>query len=254
MILRLAFLGDSMAAGRGAARRTEAPGALLSDRLRDVGWTVTTQVLAVSGARSADLAGQVDQARGWRPHVAVVIIGANDLIHRTRAGDAARDLGDAVRRLREVGCEVVVAPAPDLSALPDTPAGLRPVLRAASMLLRDRQILAARAAGAHVADCDHATAEAFAADRSLFSPDRFHPSSAGYAVITDALLPAVTQALADSVGDVHLQRRERPERLRDDDRVVADRQPEVRLRVDVRGAVPAHGEQRGTVVGPHPLG
>ena len=198
MTLRLALLGDSMAAGRGAARRTDAPGALLGDRLRDDGWSVTTQVLAVSGARSADLAGQVDQARGWRPHVAVVIIGANDLIHRTRAGDAARDLGDAVRRLHEVGCEVVVAPAPDLSALPDTPAGLKPMLRAASMLLRDRQIIAARAAGAHVADCDHGTAAAFSADRSLFSADRFHPSSAGYAVIADALYPAVSAAVTAS--------------------------------------------------------
>jgi hypothetical protein len=51
------------------------------------------------------------------------------------------------------------------------------------------------AAGAHVADRDHATAEVFAADRSLFCSDRFHPSSAGYAVIAEALRPAVAAAL-----------------------------------------------------------
>jgi lysophospholipase L1-like esterase len=196
MNIRLAVLGDSVAAGRGASRRTETAGARLAQRLRDEGATVTARVFAVPGARSISLAAQTDLAAGWRPHVAVVIIGATDLIHHTNAGRAARQLGDAVRRLRETGAEVVVAPAPDLSALPDTPAGLRPVLRAASMLLRDSQIIAARAAGAHVADRDHATARLFAADRSLFCADRFHPSSAGYAVIADALYPAVAAALA----------------------------------------------------------
>ena len=199
MTIRLALLGDSIAAGRGAARRTETPGVLLADALRGEGHHVTTRVFARSGARSADLAGQVEDALPWRTQVAVVIIGANDLIHRTRAGQAAHDLAEAVRRLRAVGAEVVVAPAPDLSALPDTPRGLAPLLRTASMLLRDRQIVAAKAAGAHVADRDHATATAFAADRSLFSADRFHPSSAGYAVIADALFPALSAALATRV-------------------------------------------------------
>lgn len=189
------MLGDSMAAGRGAQRRTETPAARLADQLRTDGLTVTTRVFAVSGARSSALAAQVDAAVTWRPRVAVIVIGANDLIHHTRANRAAHDLAEAVRRLRTAGAEVVVAPAPDLSALPDTPLGLKPVLRSASMLLRDCQIGAALAAGAHVADRDHATAEVFAADRSLFCPDRFHPSSAGYAVIAEALRPAVAAAL-----------------------------------------------------------
>ena len=196
MNVRLAMLGDSIAVGRGATRRTETPGARLAQRLRDEGATVTTRVFAAAGARTAALTHQAERAARWRPAVAVIIIGANDLLHHTHAGRAASQLGDAVRRLRDVGAEVVVAPAPDLSALPDTPAGLVPVLRSASMLLRDSQIIAARAAGAHVADADHATARAFAADRSLFCADRFHPSSAGYAVIAEALRPAVTTALA----------------------------------------------------------
>lgn len=196
MNVRLAMLGDSIAVGRGATRRTGTPGARLAHRLRDEGATVTTRVFAAPGARSAALGDQAERAARWRPSVAVIIIGANDLLHHTHAGRAASQLGDAVRRLRDVGAEVVVAPAPDLSALPDTPAGLVPVLRAASMLLRDSQIIAARAAGAHVADRDHATARAFAADRTLFCADRFHPSSAGYAVIAEALGPEVTTALA----------------------------------------------------------
>jgi lysophospholipase L1-like esterase len=210
MTIRLAMLGDAIAVGRGASRRTETAGARLAHRLRDEGTTVTTRVFAVPGARSSTLAVQAETAARWRPSVAVIIIGANDLLHHTQAGRAARQLGDAVRRLRDCGAEVVVAPAPDLSSLPDTPAGLVPVLRSASMLLRDTQIIVARAAGAHVADHDHATARTFAADRSLFCADRFHPSSAGYAVIADALYPAVAAALAarrERIGNARSVRR-----------------------------------------------
>lgn len=39
-----------------------------------------------------------------------------------------------------------------------------------------------------MADADGRTSAAFAVGPSLFSPDRFHPSSDGYAVIADALL------------------------------------------------------------------
>ena len=203
MSMRFAVLGDSIAAGQGAQRRADTPAYRIAHRLRDHDLAVTTRIYASAGARSAELAAQVEAALTWRPHLAVTIIGANDLLHHTRAGQAARDLGDAVRRLREVGASVVVAPAPDLSALPGTPLGLRPVLHAASMVLRDAQVVAARLAGAYVADRDHGSAVIFAADRSLFSADRFHPSSAGYAVIADTLLPAVVDALesrADRIG------------------------------------------------------
>jgi lysophospholipase L1-like esterase len=51
-----------------------------------------------------------------------------------------------------------------------------------------------------VADGDGRTSSVFAEDRSLFSDDAFHPSSAGYAVIADALLPEVLAA-AESIAE-----------------------------------------------------
>src|SRR4051812_47455807 len=90
--------------------------------MADRGFDVTTHVLALSGARSTGLARQVDLAlsqaeRDADPteRVAVIVVGANDLTHMVPAAQAAADLGRAVRRLRAVGAEVVVAPAPDLS-------------------------------------------------------------------------------------------------------------------------------------------
>lgn len=194
MTMRLALLGDSIAWGQGAARERDRLGPRLVDALSQRGVDVELGTFAVPGARSSGLARQVDTALPWGSDVAVIVIGANDLTHREPVATAARALAEAVRRLRGAGAEVVVAPAPDLSAVPHVPLALRAVVRAAGDALRAQQVAAAAAAGAWVADPDQRASRAFGVDPSLFSADRFHPSSAGYAVIADALLPAVVEA------------------------------------------------------------
>jgi lysophospholipase L1-like esterase len=198
--LRFAVLGDSIAHGQGASRPADRPAARLARALEERGVPVTTEVYAVPGARSAALRAQVDRALGWRPDVAVVVVGANDLTHRVPPAAAARDLGDAVRRLRKAGAEVVVAPAPDISIVPHVPEAYRGLVRAGSALLRAQQVEAVLAAGGRVADRDGSTSTAFRNDASLFSGDSFHPSSAGYAVIAGALLPEILAALERVTG------------------------------------------------------
>jgi lysophospholipase L1-like esterase len=199
--IALSLLGDSIAYGVGAGRQTDRLAERLAAGLAEHGITAGTWVAAVSGARSAGLARQVDAvlahaatAHPLRPHVALVVIGANDLTHQVPAEQAAADLGRAVRRLRDSGAQIVVAPAPDLSVVPHVPPSLRSVVRAGSVALRQAQERETRAAGGWLADADGATTRAFERDPSLFSGDRFHPSSAGYAVIADALLPVVLHA------------------------------------------------------------
>jgi lysophospholipase L1-like esterase len=195
MIVRLAVLGDSIAYGVGATRPQDALGPRLVRALDAAGRPAQCRVFAVPGARSADLARQVPAATAWRPHVAVIVIGANDLTRFVAPREAAGQLADAVRRLRAEKAEVVVAPAPDLSVVPHVPPALRELVRTASARLRREQERAAVAAGARIADVTNAVAVSFAADRTLFSGDLFHPSSAGYAIITEALVPQVRAAL-----------------------------------------------------------
>lgn len=194
MNIRLAVLGDSIAWGQGASRERDRLAPRLAEGLERSGYDVQANVFAVPGARSAHLAAQVRSALRWRPTLTVIVVGANDLTHLAPVDDAARALGDAVRRIRDGGAEVVVAPAPDLSTVPHVPVFLHEAVRAAGDLLRERQIAAVLAAGGRIADPDQRASHAFRTDRSLFSPDRFHPSSAGYGVIADSLLPAVTEA------------------------------------------------------------
>jgi lysophospholipase L1-like esterase len=194
VIIRLAVLGDSIAWGQGATRERDRLSSRLVDGLASRGCEAEARVFAVRGATSTGLVPQVGQALSWRPDLAVVVIGANDLTHLVPVEAAAQALGDAVRRLRADGIEVVVAPAPDLSAVPHVPVFLHETVRAAGDLLRARQTSVVLAEGGRIADPDQRASRAFATDPSLFSTDRFHPSSAGYAVISDSLLPAVMEA------------------------------------------------------------
>ena len=84
------------------------------------------------------------------------------------------------------------------SATPLDPLGLppafRPAVQAACRVLQHEQTAVAEAVGCTVASVAADVAGAFGSDPALFSHDRFHPSSAGYARIAAALTPYVLDA------------------------------------------------------------
>jgi lysophospholipase L1-like esterase len=192
--LRLVVLGDSIAYGTGARHPDDSLGPRLIAVLADDGFDVELYVLAVPGAESAHLADQVRRAAPLRADLALVVIGANDLARFVPPAKAAADLAAAVTELRAAGGDVVVIPAPDMSSVPFVPPAFRPAVRAASARLRNRQTLVAEAAGATVSEISAEVSRAFSADAALFSADRFHPSSAGYAYIAAAVAPTVLAA------------------------------------------------------------
>lgn len=186
-LLTLSVLGDSIAFGTGADRPDDALGPRLLRALADAGIAARLQVQAVPGAVSADLAGQV--ARAGSPDLVLVVVGANDLTRMVAPHVAAGQLAAAVRALRERGADVLVAPAPDLSAVPWVPAQLRAAARTLSDQLHRQQADAVRAAGGVVVPIAAVMSERFAAQPRLFPADRFHPSSGGYALIAAELAP-----------------------------------------------------------------
>ncbi|MGY1805372.1 SGNH/GDSL hydrolase family protein [Blastococcus sp. SYSU D00922] len=192
--LRLLVLGDSIAYGTGARRPEDTLGRRLSTALTAEGFDVDLHVLAVPGAVSADLASQVRRAQPLDADLAVVVIGANDLARFLPPEQAAAALAAAVGALRARGTDVVVVPAPDMSSVPFVPPAFRPLVQAACAQLQQRQAVVAEAAGATVADIAAEVGREFVADPAMFSGDRFHPSSAGYARIATALAPTVVAA------------------------------------------------------------
>jgi lysophospholipase L1-like esterase len=190
-------LGDSSAVGLGVERAAQTPGVLIASALAELAERpVRLTRLAVSGARSPQLDAQVDAALEEAPDVALIMIGANDVTHRTRPAVSVRHLGDAVRRLSEAGAEVVVGTCPDLGTIRPIGQPLRTLARRWSRQMAAAQTIAVVEAGGRTVSLGSVLGPSFASDRTLFSHDEFHPSAAGYAHAAAVILPSV----ADSLG------------------------------------------------------
>jgi lysophospholipase L1-like esterase len=194
--LRLALLGDSLAHGTGAARPADALGPRLAAALTAAGHDAEPHVLAVPGATTPELTPQVARAVSLRPDLAVLVVGANDLLRLLPPPPSAAALGEAVAALHATGADVLAVTAPDLSVVPRVPAAWRSEVRAACAALEGLQVAAVTAAGGVGVRLGSELAPRFARERALLSADRFHPSSAGYMVIAEALAPHLV-ALAD---------------------------------------------------------
>lgn len=205
--LELLVLGDSIAAGLGAEHRKETLGGRLAKATgRRMHRPVRLRTVAVVGSESPDLPGQLDALpTDYRPHVAVIVVGGNDVTHRLPVALSAQHLHDTIRRLRERGAEVVVGTCPDLGALRAVPQPLRRLASSLSRRLAEIQDETAQRAGAEPVDLRRAVGPMFFDEpEAMFSLDRFHPSALGYRRTAEALLPAVCRAAEASLSSRRL--------------------------------------------------
>lgn len=195
--LRLAVLGDSFAAGYGAAKPRETVGFLLATALsRQARRRVLLTRQAVVGAMSGHLAHQVEAALRHTPEVAVIYIGGNDVTRFAPLAKSARELGEAVSRLRSAGSHVIVGTCPDLRVLPPLHPPLSWLAAWRSSRLARAQTTAVTAAGGHPIPLARLLNPYFAADPvRMFGADRFHPSADGYARTAAISLPPMLAAL-----------------------------------------------------------
>lgn len=203
--LRLVLMGDSAAAGLGADNARDTVGAVLASIVAEYsGQPVVLSCTAEVGARSRHLDEQVTRALHYRPHVAVVIIGANDVTHLIRPQVSVRYLDAALRRLRSKGVQVVVGTCPDLGSITPIQPPLRWIARRRSRALAAAQTVCVVEAGGRAVSLGDILGPEFGARPDvLFSPDRFHPSSEGYRSIAQVLAPSVLAALTrGSSGEV----------------------------------------------------
>lgn len=189
--IRCLLLGDSTMVGYGMATVDETPSSLIGIGLSHVlGAPVDVLNVAEVGARSSHLAEQIATAE-HRPHLAIIMIGANDITHQVPAKRSARRLAEAVRTLRAGGAEVVVGSVPDFGTVKPLPVPLRTVCRYWSRHLARRQTVAAVEAGARVVSLADLLEPLFLVKGdALFGDDRFHPSADGYARLASFLVAA----------------------------------------------------------------
>lgn len=194
----LLVLGDSIAAGLGAEKSKHTLGSRLARGIAaDAGRSVRLRTAAVVGSESSMLGAQLASLPpGYRPDVAVIVVGGNDVTHRVPVAESVRHLAEAVADLRARGAEVVVGTCPDLGALRPVPQPLRALGSRASRQLADAQRAAALEQGARVVSLAHVVGPFFITNPDeMFSLDRFHPSAHGYKRTAKAMLPSVLAAL-----------------------------------------------------------
>jgi lysophospholipase L1-like esterase len=199
--LRMVMLGDSGAAGLGAAAPEDTVAVLVAREVSAAsGRPVDLVSVAVVGAQTGHLAAQIQNAsqalEGQRCDLAVVMIGANDVTHRVRPQVSVRQLREVVSGLVESGAAVVVGCCPDLGTVQPLPNPLRSLGRRVSRTLAAAQALVTAEAGGYPVELGSLLGPEFAArPGEYFSEDRFHPSSVGYRRCAEELLPAVHTAL-----------------------------------------------------------
>lgn len=201
----LMFFGDSLAAGYGCRRADEVPAVVVARALVDwLGTRIRLSTKAIVGATSRGLAGQVDAmfVAGPPPDVAVIVIGANDITALNGITASARRLGAAVHRLRAAGTTVVVATCPDFGIVTAIPQPLRWVARTRGLqLARSQAATVTESGGVAVPLAELLTARFLRSPERLLAADRYHPSAAGYRLISDELVAVLRGTLHRSVDE-----------------------------------------------------
>lgn len=182
--LRVAALGDSTLTGPGVRSPDEIWARVALARLAEVtGRRVELRSVGVGGATSADVVhSQLEDAVRFSPRLALVSVGANDVIRGIPLKRLERNLDRIVEGLQAAGATVILSGVGDLGTIPR----LAPPLRhMASRLGRRADHVHARVAerhGALKAEQWGWAAHQFRTRRDVWSPDRFHPNPAGHQI------------------------------------------------------------------------
>ncbi|WRZ88546.1 SGNH/GDSL hydrolase family protein [Streptomyces sp. NBC_01007] len=201
---RFAVIGDSLAEGLGdsSAGYADAPWAdRVLEALRRVDPGTEYLNLGVRHLKAAEVrTGQLGEALDFRPNLASVVCGGNDLLVRDfSAGAVEAELDAMVRQLRESGAVVFVFTLQDITKVfPEQlgGGGLSGRIEAFNDLVRK---VAARR-GALVIDMwAHPTSRS----RSVFSADMMHASMRGHAVLASAVFAQLGRYLTALRGQPH---------------------------------------------------
>lgn len=197
--VRLAALGDSSIAGIGASRLSACLAVQIAERVAaGRGRPVEVCAHGRSGARTADVERQArDLDPAEPPDAIVVVVGANDVAHATPPRRYARAVARVHRDLRDrFHVPVIVCSLPEFRAVTAVGPPLRLIAVAYGRLLGVLQRLALRRVpGASWVDARGRAGPAFLRRPHAMSADGYHPSDLGYALLADALAPAIIAAL-----------------------------------------------------------
>ncbi len=182
--VKLAILGDSLAAGYGV-RPDEAVPARLEAALKKQGRNVTVINHGVSGDTTAGGLERIDWMLGDRPDIVLVELGGNDALRGLDPAATEKNLDAIVARLKAAGVTVWLA-------------GMLAPRNYGADYARQFDGAYGRVAERHGVPLYPFFLDGVAQDPALNQPDGIHPNPRGVDVIVERLLPFVTRNLDDA--------------------------------------------------------
>ncbi len=194
--LKYLVLGDSTAAGAGAAYRDGI--AVGSAQRLAKNYRVELVNAAVSGAKAVDIeTTQLGRLAEFKPDLVLIAVGANDVTRLSSPQMVKARLQSLCERLVEANrnIKIVITGAPDMGSIPRFAQPLRALAGLRTKQINQLLYPWITRAGFTLAPIARDTGPAFREDPSLFCDDRFHPNGRGYALWLKTINPALDHAL-----------------------------------------------------------
>jgi lysophospholipase L1-like esterase len=195
-VLRYAILGDSTTVSQGSTY--DEGYAVASARHLAQTRQVIWQNFGVSGARAADVAGeQLQKAVRFKPDVALIAVGANDVTHLTSTDSIRTSLVRTITALQKANpnVRIVLTGSPDMGSVPRLPQPTRWLAGERTISVNQMVEKLIQPQAVAFAPIARETGPLFRAHPELFARDYFHPNAAGYAVWHMVVNAALDRAL-----------------------------------------------------------
>ena len=194
--LKLMVLGDSTTVSQGSDYdQGYARG--VARHLAGKGSQVQLYNVGVSGAQAADVAEQqVAKSADFKPDIAIVGVGANDVTHLTRIATVRQHLQATIKSLRAANpnVRIVLTGSPQMGSVPRFPQPAKALARLRTGQINRMVIDLARESKVTFAPIAARTGPEFDKHPEYFAADKFHPNSTGYALWTPVIADAVASA------------------------------------------------------------
>ncbi|WP_035276074.1 arylesterase [Desulfogranum japonicum] len=174
-------LGDSLTAGLGVEQEENYP-TLLQQKLTEQGYSFKVINAGVSGETSSGTLSRLNWILSQNPDIVILEIGANDGLRGIDPALVENNIADILQKLQEKEIEVVLA-------------GMQMVWNLGEQYTTSFNAIYPRLADQFGVIFMPFFLESVAAEPKLNTADGIHPNAEGYSIITDNLVPYVTQAI-----------------------------------------------------------
>lgn len=173
--------GDSLTSGQGVAYEQNYP-SQLQDELDRAGYKYRVVNAGISGNTSRDGLGRIDNVMRHKPEVAILVLGANDGLRGLPVAQMRENLAAMVERFQKENVKVIIG---GMEAPPNWGPDYTREFRDTFVDLASKYNLA----------FIPFFLEGVATMADLNQPDGIHPTTQGYKIVVENLLPVLTSIL-----------------------------------------------------------